>query len=71
MALSALVPGPNNLDLERERAQCSFSVEEFAQWWYGGAEKLRVKRERGDKNLRKKNNNRNKFVLCETMENTF
>lgn len=48
MAFTELVPGSNNLDLERERAQCSFTIEEFALWWYGGAEKLRLKRERGN-----------------------
>lgn len=39
--------GPINVDLERERAQCSFNVEEFAQWWYGGPDELREKREIG------------------------
>lgn len=42
-----LVSGSTNVDLERERAQCSFNIEEFAQWWWGGVDKLRVKRERG------------------------
>lgn len=37
----------NNVDLERERAQCSFDIEDFARWWYGGAEELRVKRQIG------------------------
>lgn len=49
MAFTDLTPGPNNLDLERERAQCSFNIEEFAQWWYGGVDKLRVKRDRGER----------------------
>ncbi|XP_039956210.1 probable peroxisomal acyl-coenzyme A oxidase 1 [Bactrocera tryoni] len=34
-----------NPDLQKERDGASFRVDEFARWWHGGAEKLRLKRE--------------------------
>lgn len=49
MALTKKVVGPVNPDLERERAQCAFQPEELAAYWYGGAEHLRKKREKGNK----------------------
>lgn len=35
---------PTNRDLQNERNNTSFVVEEFAKWWYGGEEKLKFKR---------------------------
>lgn len=36
-----------NSDLERERRNCSFDVEELARYWYGDETKLEEKRARG------------------------
>ncbi|XP_018789528.1 PREDICTED: probable peroxisomal acyl-coenzyme A oxidase 1 [Bactrocera latifrons] len=41
----SLIPARVNPDLEKERRSPSFSVEEFQHWWYGGADKLKDKRE--------------------------
>lgn len=37
-----------NPDLERERRQCSFDIEELARYWYGDQSKLEEKRARED-----------------------
>lgn len=36
-----------NPDLEKERAKCNFDGAEFTTWWYGGADKLKLKRKIG------------------------
>lgn len=36
-----------NPDLENERNKCNFNVEEMAEWWNGGKQKLIEKRELG------------------------
>lgn len=36
-----------NPDLIKERQNCTFKIEEFAEWWNGGALKLKERRERG------------------------
>lgn len=43
----SIIPARVNPDLEKERRSASFNVEEFQCWWYGGAEKLKEKREIG------------------------
>lgn len=40
--------GEVNPDLNNERKKCSFDVEEMARWWYGGEQKLKEKRQRGE-----------------------
>lgn len=40
------IPNTVNPDLENERKKVTFNVEEFSEWWYGGKEKLKERRER-------------------------
>ncbi|XP_036331678.1 probable peroxisomal acyl-coenzyme A oxidase 1 [Rhagoletis pomonella] len=42
---TSLIPARVNPDLEKERRSASFKIEEFQCWWYGGADKLKDKRE--------------------------
>ncbi|XP_037948738.1 probable peroxisomal acyl-coenzyme A oxidase 1 [Teleopsis dalmanni] len=41
----SIIPSRVNPDLQKERDSTSFSIQEFQEWWAGGAEKLREKRE--------------------------
>uniref|UniRef100_A0A0A1WQ23 Acyl-coenzyme A oxidase n=1 Tax=Zeugodacus cucurbitae TaxID=28588 RepID=A0A0A1WQ23_ZEUCU len=41
----SIIPTRINPDIEKERRTASFSIEEFQCWWYGGADKLKEKRE--------------------------
>lgn len=36
-----------NPDLVKERQNCTFNIEEFAEWWSGGAQKLKHRRNMG------------------------
>lgn len=40
-----------NKDLKEERDKVTFSIEEFAKWYHGGAKQLHEKRFLGNKNL--------------------
>ncbi|XP_023299625.2 probable peroxisomal acyl-coenzyme A oxidase 1 [Lucilia cuprina] len=41
----SIVPKTINADLQKERQNATFNVEDFALWWHGGEEKLKFKRE--------------------------
>ncbi|XP_013116938.2 probable peroxisomal acyl-coenzyme A oxidase 1 [Stomoxys calcitrans] len=40
----SIIPKTVHPDLQKERYNASFDVEEFAMWWHGGEEKLKFKR---------------------------
>lgn len=40
----SIIPKTVNPDLQKERENASFNVEDFALWYYGGEEKLKFKR---------------------------
>ncbi|XP_030557915.1 probable peroxisomal acyl-coenzyme A oxidase 1 isoform X2 [Drosophila novamexicana] len=44
MSSKSVIPSTVNPDLQKERDAASFSSEEFAAWWAGGADKLKFKR---------------------------
>lgn len=41
------VPNRINPDIEKERKNASFDVNEFASWYHGGKDKLEMKRKLG------------------------
>uniref|UniRef100_A0A1I8PT59 Acyl-coenzyme A oxidase n=1 Tax=Stomoxys calcitrans TaxID=35570 RepID=A0A1I8PT59_STOCA len=41
---SSIIPKTVNPDIQRERDNASFNVEDFAIWWHGGQDKLKLKR---------------------------
>ena len=41
------IPASVNPDLQKERCGTSFNIQEFQEWWHGGPEKLKQKREDG------------------------
>ena len=41
----SLIPATPNSDIQKERNGASFKSEEFAEFWHGGAEKLKMKRD--------------------------
>lgn len=43
----SIIPNTVNPDLQKERQNASFNVEDFALWWHGGPEKLKIKRYMG------------------------
>lgn len=43
----SIIPKTVNPDLQKERQNASFNVEDFALWWHGGPEKLKIKRHMG------------------------
>lgn len=43
-----IIPKTVNPDLQKERNNSKFNVEEFAEWWHGGKDKLKFKRELGE-----------------------
>ncbi|KAI8128650.1 putative peroxisomal acyl-coenzyme A oxidase 1 [Lucilia cuprina] len=43
--IMSIVPNTINPDLQKERQNATFNVEDFALWWHGGEEKLKFKRE--------------------------
>lgn len=43
----SIVPKTVNPDIAKERQNASFSSEKIAEWLYGGADKLKTKRELG------------------------
>ncbi|XP_059224830.1 probable peroxisomal acyl-coenzyme A oxidase 1 [Stomoxys calcitrans] len=40
----SIIPTSINTDIQKERQNATFNVEEFAEWWHGGVEKLKFKR---------------------------
>ncbi|XP_075166874.1 acyl-coenzyme A oxidase 1-like [Haematobia irritans] len=44
MATNSIIPKTINPDIEKERQNASFNVEDFAVWWHGGHDKLKLKR---------------------------
>lgn len=48
---SSIIPKTVNPDLQKERQNASFNVEDFALWWHGGPEKLKIKRHMGKRKL--------------------
>jgi hypothetical protein len=43
------IPSKINPDIKEERDKVSFDVEEFTNWYYGGAEKVKEKRFLGNR----------------------
>lgn len=46
--MTSIVPTTPNPDIVKERQNATCSSEELAQWFHGGAEKLKNKREIGN-----------------------
>lgn len=44
---NVVIPKTVNPDLVKERKNCNFNIEEFAQWWAGDEDQLIERRKRG------------------------